>query len=114
MSNQDPSCVFCGIVAGRIPATFVHEDADTVAFADLSPQAPTHILVIPREHVSGFQDLPPERAAALVRAVQETAERVGVASAYRLVTNQGAGAGQSVFHLHLHLLAGRKLQWPPG
>jgi histidine triad (HIT) family protein len=108
------TCLFCRIVAGDLPASIVHRTEAGMAFADRSPQAPTHVLIVPVTHCSGFQDMPPEVAPGLVATVQETARLLGVENAYRLVTNQGAGAGQSVFHLHFHLLAGRTMQWPPG
>ncbi|MEB3236845.1 MAG: HIT domain-containing protein [Candidatus Sericytochromatia bacterium] len=108
------NCLFCRIVAGSLPATIVYRTESAVAFADRTPQAPTHVLIVPTSHCDGFQDLPAGDAAGLVATVQETARLLGVERAYRLVTNQGAGAGQSVFHLHFHLLAGRPLQWPPG
>lgn len=114
----EPNCIFCRIVEGSIPSTQVYHDDDVVAFRDLNPQAPTHVLVIPRRHVSGINA--PEAAdgpmlAALVGAANTIARAEGIAeSGYRLVWNVGQDAGQSVFHLHLHLLGGRPLGWPPG
>ena len=111
-------CLFCRIADGKIPATIVYQDDRVVAFRDINPQAPTHLLVIPRRHISSLNDLTPEddgivgemvrRAAALARA-DGHADR-----GYRTVFNTNADAGQSVFHIHLHLLAGRGLTWPPG
>lgn len=109
-------CLFCKIAAGEIPSKQVHADDEVVAFEDIQPQAPTHILVIPRKHVATVRDLEAgdaELAGKLVLAAQAIAARLGQ-SDYRLVMNCGAGAGQSVFHIHLHLLAGRPLGWPPG
>ncbi|WP_238343033.1 histidine triad nucleotide-binding protein [Nocardioides cynanchi] len=109
-------CVFCEIVAGRIPADVVHETATVVAFRDLSPQAPLHVLVVPREHAVDAAELAdhhPDRLAELVKVARDVAAESGHES-YRLVFNTGAEAGQSVFHTHLHVLAGRVLTWPPG
>ena len=108
-------CVFCKIVSGEIPSTAVYEDAYTYAFADTNPQAPTHVLVVPRQH---FADLPDiagdaEAAAAYLAGVRGAAQRLGLQD-YRTVFNTGAGVGQTVFHVHAHLLAGRPMGWPPG
>jgi histidine triad (HIT) family protein len=111
-------CVFCGIAEGRIPATTVRQDDDTVAFRDLNPQAPTHILVIPRRHIASVADT--DRSDAdILGAVLATAIEVAAAegldqSGYRLVINHGADGGQSVGHLHVHLFGGRPMSWPPG
>jgi histidine triad (HIT) family protein len=109
-------CLFCGIVAGDGEADVVHVTERTVAFRDLHPQAPTHVLVVPREHYATAAELAagdPQASAELVTsaAAVAAAERH---EDYRLVFNTGPGAGQSVFHTHLHLLAGRSLTWPPG
>ncbi|GAA5156083.1 histidine triad nucleotide-binding protein [Nocardioides marinquilinus] len=115
MANA-PECLFCRIVAGDVPAEVLHTTERTVAFRDVSPQAPLHALVVPRDHYENAAALAagdPETSAELVR----TAAAVAVAAGhddYRLVFNTGAGAGQSVFHAHLHVLAGRDLAWPPG
>ncbi|MDK1474349.1 HIT domain-containing protein [Streptomyces sp. 549] len=109
-------CLFCKIVAGDVPATLVHETATTVAFRDINPQAPTHVLVIPRAHhrdAASLAAADPQAAADVLRAAGEVAAAEG-AEAYRLVFNTGAGAGQTVFHAHVHVLAGRGLEWPPG
>lgn len=116
MTESD--CIFCQIVAGEMDADIVRSDDHVVAFRDINPQAPTHILVIPREHIPRVDDLE-ERHADLVGrlflAAGEIAGEEGIReSGYRLVMNTGAGAGQSVFHIHLHLLGGRTLSWPPG
>jgi histidine triad (HIT) family protein len=116
--TPDPSCLFCRIVAGTLPSTQIYHDDDVIAFRDVNPQAPVHVLVIPRRHVAGINV--PEAAdgpmlAAMVRAANTVARNEGVAeSGFRLVWNVGHDAGQSVFHLHLHLLGGRHLGWPPG
>ena len=111
-------CIFCKIANGEIPSEFLYEDENVVAFNDLNPQAPVHVLVIPRRHIESADALTAEDAAtvmAMFAAAQRVARALGVAeSGYRLVTNIGADAGQSVQHLHLHLLGGRSLQWPPG
>lgn len=113
------SCIFCRIVAGEIPATVVARTPDAVAFRDLNPQAPTHVLVVPTTHVASLADTASDAGQEIVgrtiRLAVETARDLGLeAGGYRLVVNTGAGAGQSVFHLHVHLLAGRPLSWPPG
>ncbi len=114
----DRECLFCKIVAGQIPAKIVHQDDDTVAFADINPQAPTHFLVIPRKHVATLNDLTPGDDG-LLGTVYRTAAKVaadrGIAAAgWRAVVNTNAGAGQTVFHIHVHVLGGRPLTWPPG
>lgn len=109
-------CIFCQIVAGKIPAQKVHETDHVLAFKDLHPQAPTHVLVIPKQHVAGLSSLGAEHAqlsGQVLLAVGEVAKKLGL-SDFRVAINNGAGAGQSVFHLHLHLLGGRALSWPPG
>jgi histidine triad (HIT) family protein len=111
-------CVFCRIVAGEIPATVVRDDADTVAFRDLDPKAPVHVLIIPKRHIGSMNDAGPadgEVLGALLLAAREVAAAEGIAeSGYRLVINTGEAAGQSVGHVHLHVLGGRALRWPPG
>ena len=108
-------CLFCKIVAGDIPSTEVYADAQTYAFADVNPQAPTHVLVVPREHFTDLGDIArdPAAGAGFVAGIRGTAETLGVEE-YRTVCNTGAGVGQSVFHLHAHVLAGRPMGWPPG
>jgi histidine triad (HIT) family protein len=108
-------CLFCKIAAGEVPATKVYEDDETLAFADLNPQAPTHVLVIPKRHLADVVELAKdtETAAALLRGVSATAEASGL-SEFRVVFNTGAQAGQTVFHVHAHVLGGRRMQWPPG
>jgi histidine triad (HIT) family protein len=110
-------CIFCRIAAGEIPAETVFADESVVAFRDTNPQAPTHVLVIPREHVASAQELGTNHAALLSRlftAMGEIARDEGLGSGYRIVTNVGPDAGQTVQHLHFHLLGGRTLDWPPG
>ncbi|MBI4350681.1 MAG: histidine triad nucleotide-binding protein [Elusimicrobia bacterium] len=110
-------CIFCKIASGEMNARVVYEDTDTIAFLDLNPQAPAHALVIPRRHISGLaaaQDGDTELLGKLQLAAAKTAKFLKVEGAFRLVTNNGKGAGQSVDHLHYHLLGGRKLLWPPG
>jgi histidine triad (HIT) family protein len=108
-------CLFCKIVAGELPATRVHEDGETLAFADLNPQAPTHVLVIPKRHITDVLELAKdgEAAGALLRGISATIEAAGL-SEFRVVFNTGAQAGQTVFHVHAHVLGGRRMQWPPG
>ena len=112
------SCLFCKIVAGEIPASKVYEDDRIVAFNDIIPQAPMHVLVVPREHVSTVNDLDPAHDALVGemvrRAAAIAAERGYAERGYRTVFNCNADAGQTVFHLHLHVLGGRKFAWPPG
>ncbi len=112
----DPDCLFCRIVAGEIPATIVHTSDTTVAFRDLNPQAPTHVLVVPRSHYANAAALAAGEAstmADLIDAAAAVAASEGVDS-YRLVFNTGADAGQTVFHAHLHVLGGRAFTWPAG
>ncbi|HUI52866.1 MAG TPA: histidine triad nucleotide-binding protein [Terriglobales bacterium] len=114
---MDPNCLFCKIGAKQIPAKLVYEDDEVFAFEDISPQAPTHILICPRKHFAALQDAHPGDAALLGKlqlvAAKLATER-DLLSGYRTVFNNGSGAGQSVFHLHLHLLGGRHFRWPPG
>lgn len=111
-------CIFCKIANEEIPADVVYQNDDLVAFRDLNPQAPTHILVIPRRHIPTTNDLAEEDGelmGKLILAARDIARQEGIAeSGYRTVLNCNAGAGQTVFHIHLHLLGGRPLGWPPG
>ncbi|MFT3773753.1 MAG: histidine triad nucleotide-binding protein [Minicystis sp.] len=111
-------CLFCKIVAKQIPAKVLFEDDDVLAFHDINPVAPTHVLVIPKEHVVSLSEGKPEHAplfGKLMLAAARAAEITGIVqSGYRVVANTGANAGQSVFHLHVHVLGGRALGWPPG
>jgi histidine triad (HIT) family protein len=109
-------CLFCKIVAGDIPSDKVHETDEIVAFRDINPAAPTHVLVIPKKHIASAADLSAASAdllGAMFEAISTIAKDEGLDS-YRVVTNVGAEAGQSVFHLHWHILGGRSLSWPPG
>lgn len=111
-------CLFCAIAAGDIPADIVYSDNEIVAFRDITPQAPVHVLVIPRAHYANAAAIAvdaPALTSALVHAAAVVAEQEGVAKAgYRIVTNTGDQSGQSVHHVHLHVLGGRDLTWPPG
>jgi len=111
-------CLFCGIAARKIPARIVYEDDLIVAFDDIRPQAPTHTLIIPREHFSSLADVPAEKAGLLSHMLlkaREIAEDKGISrSGYRIVLNTGRDSGQAVFHIHFHLLGGRPMSWPPG
>jgi len=108
-------CLFCSIVSGDVPATKVYENDDVVSFVDVNPQAPTHLLVVPRKHVPDLAELgaDPRTAAALVAGIRAVAAEKGITD-FRTVFNTGAGAQQTVFHVHAHLLAGRPFNWPPG
>jgi len=108
-------CLFCRIVAGKIPATVVYEDDDVMAINDVFPRAPFHVLVVPRKHVERLSDLEDEPLGGrLLQAVRKVARRGGVGDNFRLVVNNGDSAGQNVLHLHLHVLGGRDFAWPPG
>ncbi len=111
-------CLFCKIIKNQILATKVHEDEHTVAFKDIHPQAPVHILVIPREHVASVHEFPAgktETVARVFEAVAAIVKKNGLdENGYRLVVNSGEKAGQTVHHLHVHLLSGREMRWPPG
>jgi histidine triad (HIT) family protein len=115
--TNDPNCLFCRIIAKEIPADVVLERDDVLAFRDVNPQAPTHVLVIPKDHVTSLEALADEHGeliVSLVHAANEVARQEGVADGFRVVTNVGPAAGQSVEHLHLHVLGGRQMGWPPG
>ena len=120
MADRDPSyqpdCLFCRIAADEIPADRVFEDDAVIVFRDINPKAPTHVLAIPRRHLDSVADLTDadgDLLAALFGALRRVAEEAGLRG-YRILTNVGAESGQSVFHLHLHLLGGRPMTWPPG
>ena len=114
----EQGCIFCQVVAGGIPADIIYSDERAVAFRDINPQAPVHALVIPREHVASLDDAAGGDEGTLghlLRVAARVAGEQGLSeSGYRTVINTGAGAGQSVFHLHLHVIGGRPLRWPPG
>jgi histidine triad (HIT) family protein len=116
VADSEPDCLFCRIAAGEIPADVVYSDDAVVAFRDINPRAPTHVLAIPRRHVASAADLTDADGpmlAALFAALRHVAEEAGLRG-YRIVSNVGAEAGQSVFHIHFHLLGGRAMTWPPG
>jgi histidine triad (HIT) family protein len=109
-------CLFCRMLAGEVPMDVVRETGQSVAFRDINPQAPTHVLVIPRRHVESLGALAeyPEELADLVALGASVAEEEGLDEGFRMVANTGELAGQSVFHAHLHVLGGRRMAWPPG
>lgn len=115
---MDNDCLFCNIIAGKIDADKVYEDDNVYAFEDINPQAPTHLLLCPRKHLSTIMDMTDEdekMIGSIHTAANKIAKQMGMAEGgFRLVLNCGAGAGQTVYHVHYHLLAGRPLQWPPG
>ena len=112
------NCLFCNIVAGEIPADIVYEDDSIIAFRDINPQAPVHILIIPKLHISTLNDLKPEHAeliGELILLAKDIAKKEGISDAgYRTGFNCNKAAGQTVYHVHLHLLGGRNFSWPPG
>ena len=116
-SEVQMSCLFCRIVEGEIPSTPIFEDELSYAFADISPKAPVHVLIVPREHISSVADADESKSALLghlLWAAAEIARNKGLGNGYRVVVNTGPDGGQTVDHLHLHLLGGRDLSWPPG
>ena len=118
LRSGDPlssECLFCKIADGSIPAGIVAETEDALAFRDINPQAPTHVLVIPRRHVESLNEVDdPQMMSALVKLAQRVAAQEGLEDGWRWVANVGRDGGQTVFHLHLHLLGGRRMSWPPG
>jgi histidine triad (HIT) family protein len=116
-AQRDADCLFCKIVAGGIPADVVHETETTIAFRDIDPQAPTHVLVVPRTHqpnVAALAANEPDVLVELMNAAAAVAKQEGIDEGCRIVLNTGAEAGQSVFHVHAHVLGGRRMGWPPG
>ncbi len=114
---MDANCLFCKIGAKQIPSKIVHEDEEVFAFEDIGPQAPTHLLICPRKHFASLQEATDDDQQVLGKlqlVAAELARKYKLLEGYRTVINTGRGAGQSVFHLHLHLLGGRPLGWPPG
>ncbi|MGH9513777.1 MAG: histidine triad nucleotide-binding protein [Terriglobales bacterium] len=110
-------CIFCRIISGEVPSKKVYEDDYVFAFEDLNPQGPTHVLIIPKKHIVGLKEASAEDAEIIGRchiAAAQIGRQRGIENGYRTVLNVGPGAGQSVFHLHVHLIGGRKLGWPPG
>lgn len=118
MAESNSDCLFCKILAGDIPADVIYESDTAIAFRDINPQAPTHVLIIPRRHISTINDISTDDQAivgSLYSAAKEIAAAEGIADdGYRAVMNCNEGAGQTVFHIHLHLLGGRAFTWPPG
>jgi len=118
MVDSNPEdCIFCKIAAGDIPSKKVHENDELIAFHDLNPQAPVHVLVVPKKHIATLNDATDEDRALLgniLLEIPQIAKTLNVESDYRVVNNCGALAGQSVFHIHFHLLSGRAMGWPPG
>jgi histidine triad (HIT) family protein len=116
MTESD--CLFCKIIADEIPADIIHESPDAIAFRDINPQAPTHVLIVPRQHISTINDLDEsdtDTVGQLFLAARNIARQEGFAEdGYRVTMNCNAAAGQTVFHIHLHLLGGRNFTWPPG
>ena len=117
MSDVTSSCLFCRIIRGQIPSKKIYEDDDVFAFEDINPQSPTHVLIVPKRHFAGLKEA--EQAdAELIGRCHLVAARIArerkIEQGYRTVLNVGPGAGQSVFHLHVHLIGGRSLGWPPG
>lgn len=111
------TCAFCRIARGEASARIVYQDEDVTAFHDRNPQAPTHVLIIPNKHIESVNQIEPgdtDLLGKLFVVARRVAEREGISGGYRLVVNTGSQAGQSVFHLHVHLLGGRRLSWPPG
>jgi len=111
------NCLFCRIIRGEVPNKKVFEDEHTYAFEDINPQAPTHVLVVPKKHIAGLKEAQTDEAEIVGRChviAAQIARQRGIENGYRTVLNVGPGAGQSVFHLHVHLLGGRTLKWPPG
>jgi len=112
------NCLFCRISAKKIPANIIYEDSEAVAFEDINPQAPVHVLIIPKKHISTVLEINPEDNALighLFRVAAEIAKEKGIEkSGFRLLMNTNSDAGQTVFHIHLHLLGGRQMHWPPG
>mgnify|MGYP000716820177 FL=1 len=110
-------CLFCKIAAGEIPSKKIYEDEDLLAFYDINPEAPVHFLVIPKKHIASAAELRPENSVIVAKifvVISRIAKELGLSSGYRIVNNCGEDAGQTVQHLHFHVLAGRSLAWPPG
>jgi histidine triad (HIT) family protein len=116
--NRDPGCIFCKIIEKIVPAAIIYEDEEVIAFEDVNPQAPVHTLVVPKTHIPDIHSMTGDDRA-LVGHLFFTAKRIAEEkgldeNGYRMVINNGRGAGQTVFHIHLHILSGRRFSWPPG
>jgi histidine triad (HIT) family protein len=113
---SEENCLFCKIIAGEIPGEFVHQDDRCMVIRDINPQAPMHVLVIPREHIESLADASQKEESLLGHLLRVGARIANLQGheSYRTVINTGAGAGQSVFHLHVHVIGGRGMHWPPG
>lgn len=112
---QKNDCIFCKIARGEFNTEFIVDTADYVSFKDINPQAPIHALVIPREHFDSLREIDdPAKMGKLLDGARKTAEKLGIGDNYRVVINTGKEAGQAVFHIHIHVLGGRPMQWPPG
>ncbi len=113
-----PGCIFCRIIKGEIPSRTVYEDDDILAFEDINPQAPTHILIIPKQHFASLLEIPDEKENLLGKILikgRDIAQKRGLDdSGFRIVLNTGKDSGQDVFHIHFHVLGGRRMTWPPG
>jgi histidine triad (HIT) family protein len=118
LQKEEALCLFCRIVKKEVPGKIVYEDEKALVFEDINPQAPVHLLIIPKEHLAGLSAVKPEQMGTLAHLfslVPRLAEKNGVLeTGFRTVVNSGAAAGQTVFHLHIHLLGGRAFRWPPG
>lgn len=115
-TDHSMECIFCKIIAGAIPSKPVYQDERTFAFADISPQAPTHLLIVPREHIKSLDEVDgrQELVGQLMSVAADLAKKNGLGKGYRVVVNTGEHGGQTVDHLHVHLLGGRPMHWPPG
>jgi histidine triad (HIT) family protein len=116
--SADPNCIFCKIIEKKIPAKIIYEDDSVIAFEDVNPQAPVHALVVPKKHIPDIHSMT-EADRELIGHLFFAARKIGAdkgldAKGYRMVINNGPGAGQTVFHIHLHILSGRRFSWPPG
>ena len=115
MANSNENCLFCKIIKGEIKSDIKYEDENTLAFSDINPQAPVHILVIPKKHVTVLNDASDEIVAQCISAAKKLARDMQIAEpGYRVVINCNRSGGQEVYHLHVHLLGGRQMKWPPG
>jgi histidine triad (HIT) family protein len=114
---MDDNCIFCKIVAGQIPSEKIYDDEGVIAFRDINPQAPTHIVIVPRRHIPYIADMDEADEPLMghiIYAATQIARQEGLDQGYRIVINNGALSGQTVFHIHFHLLGGRQMNWPPG